>query len=53
MTHEAMYRLAAILPPAYRGVYGDLRDATEMHIVAAPFALSSSQMSRGLSQALG
>jgi 1-acyl-sn-glycerol-3-phosphate acyltransferase len=28
MTDEAMYRLAALLPPARRGVYGDLRLAT-------------------------
>jgi 1-acyl-sn-glycerol-3-phosphate acyltransferase len=53
MTHEAMYRLAAILPPAYRGVYRDLHDATETHIVATPFALSSSRISRRLHQALG
>jgi 1-acyl-sn-glycerol-3-phosphate acyltransferase len=28
MTDEAMYRLATLLPPARRGVYGDLRRAT-------------------------
>ncbi len=28
MTREAMYRLAALLPPKYRGVYGDLDNAT-------------------------
>jgi 1-acyl-sn-glycerol-3-phosphate acyltransferase len=28
MTNEAMYRLAALLPPAYRGLYGDLENAT-------------------------
>ncbi len=28
MTDEAMYRLASLLPPARRGVYGDLRRAT-------------------------
>jgi 1-acyl-sn-glycerol-3-phosphate acyltransferase len=28
MTDEAMYRLAAMLPPERRGVYGDLRRAT-------------------------
>ncbi len=28
MTDEAMYRLASLLPPARRGVYGDLRNAT-------------------------
>lgn len=36
MTDEAMYRLAAILPPEYRGVYGNLREATEMHVVSSP-----------------
>jgi len=34
MTDEAMYRLAATLPPAYRGVYGDLDGATQSHIIA-------------------
>lgn len=29
MTEEAMYQLAALLPPAYRGVYSDLDSATE------------------------
>ena len=33
MTTEAMYRLAALLPPAYRGVYGDLENATSEFIV--------------------
>ena len=33
MTREAMYRLAALLPDAYRGVYGDLADATSDFIV--------------------
>jgi len=28
MTREAMYALAKLLPPAYRGVYGDLANAT-------------------------
>lgn len=32
MTAEAMYRLAALLPPQYRGVYSDLSAATEEHI---------------------
>ena len=36
MTDEAMYRLAAILPPAYRGVYGNLNEATGVHVVASP-----------------
>jgi len=33
MTSEAMYRLAALLPPAYRGVYSDLEKATSQFIV--------------------
>jgi 1-acyl-sn-glycerol-3-phosphate acyltransferase len=33
MTSEIMYRLAAILPPAYRGVYGDLTQATQDYLV--------------------
>jgi 1-acyl-sn-glycerol-3-phosphate acyltransferase len=32
MTDEAMYRLAAILPPTYRGIYGDMEAATHSHI---------------------
>ena len=32
MTTEAMYQLAALLPPEYRGVYADLERATENHI---------------------
>ncbi|MGC8787208.1 MAG: lysophospholipid acyltransferase family protein [Anaerolineae bacterium] len=33
MTQEAMYRLAALLPPSYRGVYSDLEKATQEFIV--------------------
>ena len=33
MTEEAMYQLAAILPPEYRGVYGDLDPATERFLI--------------------
>ncbi len=33
MTEEAMYQLAAILPPEYRGVYSDLDSATERFLV--------------------
>jgi 1-acyl-sn-glycerol-3-phosphate acyltransferase len=33
MTKEAMYQLAAILPPEYRGVYSDLDSATERFLV--------------------
>jgi 1-acyl-sn-glycerol-3-phosphate acyltransferase len=32
MTTEAMYQLAALLPPEHRGVYADLDQATEHHI---------------------
>jgi 1-acyl-sn-glycerol-3-phosphate acyltransferase len=32
MTNEAMYQLAALLPPENRGVYADLDQATENHI---------------------
>jgi len=32
MTTEAMYQLAAVLPPEYRGVYNDLAQATEHYI---------------------
>jgi 1-acyl-sn-glycerol-3-phosphate acyltransferase len=35
MTDEAMYRLAALLPPAYRGSYGDLERATQDYIQPA------------------
>jgi len=33
MTREAMYRLAALLPEEYRGVYGDLSSATSEFLV--------------------
>jgi len=33
MTEEAMYQLAALLPPEYRGVYSDLDSATERFLV--------------------
>ncbi len=36
MTDEAMYRLAALLPPEYRGVYGDLANATSDYIEPYP-----------------
>ena len=32
MTDEMMYQLAALLPPAYRGVYADLDAATEEYL---------------------
>lgn len=33
MTDEAMYRLAALLPLSYRGVYSDLEKATQQFII--------------------
>ena len=33
MTEEAMYQLAAILPPEYRGVYSDLDSAAERFLI--------------------
>ncbi|GAB4527799.1 MAG: lysophospholipid acyltransferase family protein [Anaerolineae bacterium] len=32
MTDEAMYRLAAILPPTYRGIYGDTDAALQSYV---------------------
>lgn len=32
MTDEAMYRIAELLPPEWRGVYGDLSQATNEHL---------------------
>lgn len=36
MADEMMYQLAALLPPAYRGVYSDLGKATETYVRFAP-----------------
>jgi 1-acyl-sn-glycerol-3-phosphate acyltransferase len=36
MLEEMMYQLAAILPPEYRGVYGDLENASENYLVFKP-----------------
>lgn len=33
MTQELMYRLAGQLPPEFRGVYADLRQATTVHLM--------------------
>lgn len=41
MTDEIMYQLAALLPPAYRGVYADLSKATEKFISFSPPARSN------------
>lgn len=49
MTGEAMYRLAAILPPSYRGVYGKLNEATGLHVVASPAKSKRALAARGFS----
>lgn len=36
MTDELMYQMAALLPPAYRGVYSDLAAATEAYLRFPP-----------------
>jgi 1-acyl-sn-glycerol-3-phosphate acyltransferase len=36
MTDQVMYQLAALLPPAYRGVYSDLTKAKETYLRFAP-----------------
>jgi 1-acyl-sn-glycerol-3-phosphate acyltransferase len=36
ITQEIMYRIAALLPPEYRGVYADLENATELFLKPAP-----------------
>lgn len=36
ITDEVMYQIAALLPPAYRGVYADLNQATENYLRFAP-----------------
>lgn len=36
MTREVMYRLSAMLPPEYRGVYSDLSQATESTLLPVP-----------------
>jgi 1-acyl-sn-glycerol-3-phosphate acyltransferase len=41
MADEIMYQLAALLPPAYRGVYADLSAATETYLRFPPGAESN------------
>lgn len=41
ITHEIMYQIAALLPPAYRGYYSDLSDATENYLEFDPPARSN------------
>jgi len=38
---EVMYQLAALLPPAYRGAYADLENATEEYLVFPPGSQSN------------
>jgi len=40
MVDEVMYQLAALLPPAYRGVYSDLSAASEAYLKFSPNSLS-------------
>jgi 1-acyl-sn-glycerol-3-phosphate acyltransferase len=45
MTQEAMYRLAALLPPEYRGVYGDPSSAySRIESTRLPYAGPESEM---------
>jgi 1-acyl-sn-glycerol-3-phosphate acyltransferase len=41
MIDEVMYQMAALLPPAYRGVYSDLTAATEAYVCPFPGATSN------------
>jgi len=41
MTDETMYQIAALLPPAYRGIYSDLAAATETYLRFPPGAASN------------
>ena len=41
MVDEIMYQVAALLPPAYRGVYSDLAAATEAYLRFSPGAESN------------
>jgi 1-acyl-sn-glycerol-3-phosphate acyltransferase len=41
MTDEIMYQMAALLPPAYRGAYADLSNATEAYLRFPPGAESN------------
>ena len=56
MTDEAMYQLAATLPPGYRGVYENLNQASESHVVVlgegrrGPLAAQRSQVPADLNE---
>jgi 1-acyl-sn-glycerol-3-phosphate acyltransferase len=47
MTDEIMAQIAALLPPEYRGVYGDLEAATEQYLRFVPDTSSSQQTPSG------
>ena len=47
MADEVMYQIAALLPPAYRGVYSDLSAATEMYLRSPPGAESNLSRAQG------
>lgn len=51
MIDEVMYQLAALLPPAYRGVYSDLAAATETYLRFPPGV--ESNLARALSAGEG
>ncbi len=47
MITEVMYQMAALLPPAYRGLYADLSQATEHYVRFPPGAQSNLYRARG------
>ena len=47
MADEVMYQIAALLPPAYRGVYSDLSAATETYLRFPPGAESNLSRAQG------
>ena len=46
MTHEMMYRIAALLPAKYRGYYSDLSEATEKYVRPYDGRRSAAQKAR-------
>ncbi len=46
MADEAMYRIAELLPPAMRGVYADLSQATEEYILSVEPAWAEGRLTR-------
>lgn len=49
MTDEAMYQLAATLPPVYRGIYGNMSEATKSHVIPWGDKRRGAQSRKGLS----